>query len=171
MPEAVRPSWSQLGDKMPKWEPATDRGLWALRDPRLSNPSQDEKEVLLWSEELGSICSRLSPSPTHLSHTTNISPFENKFSRIFFYKEVCSFFHWSRHYCWLCFRLYLYYVYVCGYTTYSYLVPKASSRPHGVILNLSLTRRSKKRPKGKSGKKCNNSRTNETRKERRKMDG
>ena len=64
-----------VGDKMPNWEPAADRGLWILSDPRLSNPSQDEKEVLLWSEELGSICSSLSPSPTHLSHTTNINPF------------------------------------------------------------------------------------------------
>ena len=26
---------------MPKWEPAPDRGLWALSDPWLSNPSQD----------------------------------------------------------------------------------------------------------------------------------
>ena len=38
---------------MPNWEPAADRGLWGLSDPRLSNPSQDEEEVLLWSEELG----------------------------------------------------------------------------------------------------------------------
>ena len=53
-----------VGDKISKWEPAADRGLWTLSDPRLSNPSQDEKEVLLWSEELGSICSSLSPSPT-----------------------------------------------------------------------------------------------------------
>ena len=26
---------------------AADRGLWALSDPRLSDPSQDAKEVLL----------------------------------------------------------------------------------------------------------------------------
>ena len=80
---------------MPAWEPAADRGIWALCDPRLSNPNQDEKEVLLWSEELGSICSSLSPSPTHFSHTTNINPFENKVWEIYFYKEVCSFIHWS----------------------------------------------------------------------------
>ena len=73
-----------VGDKMPAWEPAADRGLWALRDPRLSNPSQDEKEVLLWLEEVWSICSSLSPSPTHLSHTTNINPFEDNVWEIYF---------------------------------------------------------------------------------------
>ena len=87
---------------MLKWEPAAERGLWALNDPRLSNPSQDEKELLLWSEELGSICSCQSPSPAQISHTTNINPFENKVCEIYFYKEVCSFVHWSRHYVWLC---------------------------------------------------------------------
>ena len=54
--------FESVRDKMPKWEPAADRGLWALSDPRLSNPSQDEEEVLLWSEELGvniGVCSRL----------------------------------------------------------------------------------------------------------------
>ena len=96
-----------VGNKMPKWEPAADRGLWALSDPRLSNSSQDEKEVLLWSEELGSISSSLSPSPTHLSHTTNIHPFENKVWEIYFYEEVCSFVHWSRRCVWLC------YAYIC----------------------------------------------------------
>ena len=30
----------------------------------------------------------LSSSPTHLSHTTNINPFENKVWEIYFYKEV-----------------------------------------------------------------------------------
>ena len=37
----------------------------------------------------------LSPSQGHLSHTTNITPFENKVLEIYFYKELCSFVHWS----------------------------------------------------------------------------
>ena len=37
----------------------------------------------------------LSPSPTHLSHTRNINPLENKVWEIYFYKEVCSFVPWS----------------------------------------------------------------------------
>ena len=59
----------------------------------------------------------LSPSSTHLSHTTNITLSRIKCERLYSYKEACSFIHWSRHYCWLCFRLYLDYVYVSGYTT------------------------------------------------------
>ena len=58
--------------------------LAALSDPRLSNPSQ---EVLLWSrEELGSILQSVLVT-THLSHTTNINPFENKVWEIYFYKK------------------------------------------------------------------------------------
>ena len=116
---------------MPKWEPAADRGLWALSDPQLSNPSQDEKEVLLWSEELGSICNSLSPSPTHLSHTTNINPFENKVWEIYFYKEVCSFVHWSSSLLLIMFWIYLYmytYGWLIGFngisTSIGYLMPK-----------------------------------------------
>ena len=104
---------------MLKWEPAADRGIWALSDPRFSNPSQDKKEVLLWSEELGPICSSLSPSPTYLSHTTNINLFENKEWEIYFYKEVCSFVHWSSSLLLTMFQLIFVYVYVCGYTTKS----------------------------------------------------
>ena len=34
-------SWSQLETR---WEPAADRGLWALSDPRLSNPAKMRKK-------------------------------------------------------------------------------------------------------------------------------
>ena len=100
-------SWSQL---------VTSVGVrvsgrqWALGPqwPTVKQPSQDAKEVLLWSEELGSICSSLSPSPTHLSHTRNINPFKNKVWGVYFYKDVCSFVHWSSS---------LWYDYGCEYTT------------------------------------------------------
>ena len=36
--------FESVGDKMPKWEPAADRGLWSLSDPRLSNPAKMRKE-------------------------------------------------------------------------------------------------------------------------------
>ena len=78
--------FESVGEKMPKWEPATDRGLWALTDPRLSNPSQDEEEVMLWSKYLGQYNS-LSPSPTHLSHTTNITLSRTKCERYIFIKK------------------------------------------------------------------------------------
>ena len=57
---------------MPEWEPAADRGLWALSDPRLSNPSQDEEECCYGQKNLGQY-SILSLSPTHLAHTRNIT--------------------------------------------------------------------------------------------------
>ncbi len=76
--------------------------------PTVEQPSLDKEEVLLWSEELGSMCSSLSPSPTRLSHTTNINPFEIKVWEIYFYKEVCSFVHWSLSLCLIMFRIYLY---------------------------------------------------------------
>ena len=80
-----------------------DRGLWALSDPRLSNPSQDEKEVLLWSEELGSICSSLSPFQitSHAQPTSTLSRI--KCERYIFIKKCVRSFIEVRHYCWLCF--------------------------------------------------------------------
>ena len=59
--------------------------------PTVDQPSQVEKEVLLDQY------SSLSLSPAHVSHTTIINPFENKVWEIFFYKEVCSFVHWSSY--------------------------------------------------------------------------
>ena len=65
-----------VGDKMPAWEQLADWGLAALRIHGWED-QQNEEEVLLWSKKnFGSICSSLSPSPTHLSHTRNINPIE-----------------------------------------------------------------------------------------------
>ena len=120
----------------------------------------------------------LSPSLAHLSHTTTITLSRIKCERLYFYKEVCLFVHWSSSLCLIISRIYLYY----GYTTYSYLVPKASSCPHGMISNLHWPRRSKKRPikilnleerretKGESETECNTSNMNETRIGWRKME-
>ena len=79
-------SWSQLGTSCRiESQPSVTHG-WATQ-PR-------------WERNTaGSICSSLSPSPTHLSHTTNINPFEKKVWDIYFYKKVCLFVHWSRRYC------------------------------------------------------------------------
>ena len=51
-----------------------DWGLWALSDPRLSNSSQDTKEVLLWSRKNLGQYSSPSLSPL-ISHTQQTSPF------------------------------------------------------------------------------------------------
>ena len=105
---SVQLQLESVGDKMPNWEPAADRGIWALSDPRLSSPSRMRNKCCYGQKNLGSICSSLSSSPTHLTHTTNITLSRIKCERLYFYKEVYSFAHWSRHYCWLCFCLYLY---------------------------------------------------------------
>ena len=76
-----------------------DRGLWALNDPRLSNPSQDEEEVLLWSEELGvniAGCPRL----RLISHTQETSTFSRiKCESYIFIKKCVGSFIEVRHYC------------------------------------------------------------------------
>ena len=66
------------------------------------------KKCCYGQKNFGSIFSSLSSSPTHLSHTININPCENKVWEIYFYKEVCSFVHWSSSLCLIMFCLYLY---------------------------------------------------------------
>ena len=108
MPGTVRVSWRE----------DTDRGLWALSDPRLSNSSQDKKEVLLWSEKLGSKYSSLSLSPTHLSHTRNITLSRIKCERYIFIKKCIRSFIEVRHYVWLC-SVYICIVVTIQHTCYS----------------------------------------------------
>ena len=113
-----------VGVKMPEWEPDADRGLWALRDPRLSNPSHDEEEVLLWSEELGvniAVCPRLQL----ISHIQETSPYQEY---IFIKKCVRSFIE-VRHYCWLCLFLYLW---LYMYYGIQHPQPVVSDEPTGV---------------------------------------
>ena len=64
-----------VGDKMPAWELAPDRGL-GLSGHTVEQPSRMRKKCCYGQRNFGSICGRLSPSPTHLSRTTNINPFE-----------------------------------------------------------------------------------------------
>ena len=83
--------------------------------PTVEQPSQDEGEVLLWSEELGVnivVCTRLQL----ISHTQPTSTLSRiKCERDIFIKKCVRSFIEVRHYCWLCFRLYLYYIYIYIY--------------------------------------------------------
>ena len=92
VPVRVGVSW---GTRRQRENRLADWRLMVLRDPRLSNPAKIRKKCYYGQKNFGSICSSLSPSPTHLSHTTNINPFENKVWEIYFYKEVCLFVQWS----------------------------------------------------------------------------
>ena len=75
---------SQLETGCQRENQLADRGLWALSDPRLSNPSQDEEVVLLWSrEELGSILQSVPVSNSSLTHNKH-HPFKNKVWEIIF---------------------------------------------------------------------------------------
>ena len=83
----------------PSTEPSIKKQVHPVEDIGISpwpvDPSwaaqQNKEEVLLWSEELGVNMLQSVPSPTHLSHITNINPFENKVWEVYFSKEVCSF--------------------------------------------------------------------------------
>ena len=66
-----------------------------LSDPQLSSPARMRKKCCYGQKNFGSICSSLSRSPNHLSHTWNITLLRIKCERYIFYKEVCSFVHWS----------------------------------------------------------------------------
>ena len=88
-------SWSQLGTRSrienqrqtEGFGPSVTHG-WATKPRWGRSVAMDERRTLNQNNSL-------SPSPAHLSHTTNINPFENKVWEIYFYKEVCSFVHWS----------------------------------------------------------------------------
>ena len=68
-------SWSQLGDKMPAWESACWLRACGPQWPRLSSTARMRKKCCYGQKNFGSICGSLSPSPTQLSHATNINPF------------------------------------------------------------------------------------------------
>ena len=63
-----------VGDKMPLWEPAPDRGL-GPSGPPVEQPNRMRKKCCYNTEELGVNMWQSVPSPTHLSHITNINPF------------------------------------------------------------------------------------------------
>ena len=85
---------------------------WALSDPRLSNPAKMRKKCCYGRRRTWGQYSSLFPSPAHLSHTRNITLSRIKRERLYFYKIVYSFVHWSSSLCLIMFRIYLY-IYIC----------------------------------------------------------
>ena len=79
-----------VGDKMPAWESACRLRASALRTP-VEQLNRMRKKCCYSQRNLGSICCRLSPSPTPLSHITNINPFATlsriKCERYYFLKK------------------------------------------------------------------------------------
>ena len=101
VPQTVPVSWSQLQLKFKLLFEAvrtsSQQRAWALRTPSWA-AQQNEKEVLLKTEELGgqyvAICSVSNSPLTHNPFAT----LSNKVWEIYFYKEACSFVNWSHHY-------------------------------------------------------------------------
>ena len=82
-------SWSQLGTRCQRENQLADWGLVAHCDPRLSSPARARQKCCYGQKNLGSICSCLFPSTTHLLHTTNINPFEDKVWEIHIFIKKC----------------------------------------------------------------------------------
>ena len=83
--------WSQLGTSCRSESQRQDPQWPTVEQPQ---PRWRRSAAMVARRTLGQNNS-LSPSPTHLSHTRNINPLENKVWEIYFYKEVCSFVPWS----------------------------------------------------------------------------
>ena len=94
--------------EMPAWEPACRLRVlrpsvthgWATQAKMRKKCYYGQRRT--WVNIAVRPC--LHSSLTHSKH----HPFENKVWEIYLYKEVCSFVCWSRHYSWLCSRVYLY---------------------------------------------------------------
>ena len=80
---------------MPNWEPAADLGLWALSVPTVEQPQPRWGRSTAMVRRTWGQNNSLSLSPTYLSHTTTITLSRIKCERLYFYKESCSFVHWS----------------------------------------------------------------------------
>ena len=85
-----------VGDKMPNWEPAADRGLWPLSDPRLSHRAKMRKKYC-WVKI--AVCPRLLLI-FHTQPTSTLSII--KCERYIFIKKCVRSFIEVRHYVWLC---------------------------------------------------------------------
>ena len=100
-----------------QWEPAPDRGLAALSDPRLSSPAEWERRAAIvrgtWDQYIA-VCS-VSNSP--ITHNPFATLSGIKCERYFFLKKSVR----SSFLCWLCFRIYMCIrrVVSYGYTTIS----------------------------------------------------
>ena len=103
------PGWFEsVGDRMPAWESACRLRACGPQWPTVEQPQPrwERSAAMVRRTWVQNNC--LSPSPTHLSHTTNITLSRIKCERLYFYKEVCSFVHWSSSLCFIMFCIYLY---------------------------------------------------------------
>ena len=72
-------------------------------DPLLSSPAEWERNATIVRGNWGQYVAVCSVSNSPLTHN-RFATLSNKMWEVYFSKEVCSFVH----YCWLCFRIYMY---------------------------------------------------------------
>ena len=72
-----------------------------------ATPAKMRRKKCCYGQKNLSQYSSLSPSPTHLSHTRNITLSRIKCERYIFYKEVYSFVHWSSYIMFDCVSAYI----------------------------------------------------------------
>ena len=98
-----------VGDRMPaEWEPAPDRGLGPSVTHSWAAQPECEKSAAMVRRTLGqyvAVCPHLQLT-THIQPTSTLSRI--KCERYIFIKKCVCLFIEVRHYCWLCFRLYMY---------------------------------------------------------------
>ena len=100
---------------MPEWELAQTEGFEPSVTHGWATPAKMRNKCCYGQKNLGQNNS-LSPSPTHLSHTTNITLSRIKCERLYFYKDVYSFVHWSSYIMFDYVPHIFIVVYVCEYT-------------------------------------------------------
>ena len=169
---------------MSNWEAVADRGLWTLSDLRLSNPAKMRKKCCYGQKNLGqyvAVCPRLILT-SHTQPTSILSRIKCE-RYIFIKKRVRSFIEvviivdYVSAYIFICMWLYHIFIFgACGRFAPSWrdfepelnLDDQGSARYQHIkkIRNEKL----KWEMKRESETECNTSRTNETRKERRKME-
>ena len=103
---SVRDSLVVRGSSVPvavggSWEPTPDRGLGPSVTHSWAAQLEWGRSAAMVRGTLGQYVASVSVSNsplTHNQHQPFRNPFENKVWEVYFYKEVSSFVHWSRHY-------------------------------------------------------------------------
>ena len=111
--------FESVGEKMPNWDQLQTVGFGPSVDPRLRNSKPRWERNAAMVRKIWAQYSSLSPSSNHLSHTTNITLSRIMCERLYFYKEVYSFVHWSSSLSLCSAYIYTCIIYGCHNTTYS----------------------------------------------------
>ena len=93
VPPTVWVSWSSSCNSR-QWEPAPDRGLAALSDPRLSSKAEWERSAAIVRGTRGqyvAVCPVSNSPLTDNKYQNFRNPFEDKVCEVYFSKEECSF--------------------------------------------------------------------------------